>query len=115
MIFGFLFYWYDIEVPFSDEIFFYYVLPPIIFGAGYNMKRRRFINNMGYILLYGVLGTVISFLIIGMLTLWFSDQGWIVNMNGNAEHLTINDALALGSVLAASDVVAVLTIISETT
>jgi len=36
-------------------------------------------------------------------------------MNGDAEHLTINDALALGSVLAASDVVAVLTIINEAT
>jgi len=70
---------------------------------------------MGYILLYGVLGTVVSFIIIGALTMVFSGQDWIINMNGDAEHLTINDALALGSVLAASDVVAVLTIINEAT
>jgi NhaP-type Na+/H+ or K+/H+ antiporter len=30
------------KVRFSDDLFFYVALPPIVFAAGYNMKRRKF-------------------------------------------------------------------------
>ena len=114
LLMGYVLYRYDVTVNFDETLFFYFLLPPIIFAAGYNMKRRRFFRNLGYIGLYGILGTVLSFVIIGVLTYHFSDLGYVVNIHGSVEKLSINEALALGSVLAASDVVAVLTIINET-
>jgi NhaP-type Na+/H+ or K+/H+ antiporter len=56
----------DKTLEFEGEVFFYYILPPIIFAAGYNMKRRRFMRNLGYISLFGILGTLFSFIMIGV-------------------------------------------------
>ena len=47
-------------IAFSESGFFYFVLPPIIFAAGYTLKRRNFIKNISYILLLGLVGTIIS-------------------------------------------------------
>lgn len=46
---------------FSGDIFFYVFLPPIVFSSGYNMRRKRFFENIGYVMLFGVIGTLICF------------------------------------------------------
>jgi len=56
---------------FSDEVFFYFLLPPILFAAGYNMRRRMFFANIGYSLLFGVLGTLITFICFSSLVFLF--------------------------------------------
>lgn len=44
------------------------LLPPIMFEDGYNFPRRKFFQNILYINLYGLLGTVLNFFIVwGML------------------------------------------------
>ncbi len=60
---------------FNDTVFFYVCLPPIIFAAGYNMRRRRFFANLGYILLFGLLGTLVTFIIFTTLTWAFMESG----------------------------------------
>jgi len=55
------------EVTFMDfdpEIFFYILLPPIIFEAGFSLKRRRFFQNISTILLFAVPGTIITTLMV---------------------------------------------------
>lgn len=49
-------------------MFFTLILPPIIFGAGYNLRRKFFFKYIFYILLFGVIGTVINFCFVAPLT-----------------------------------------------
>ena len=55
-------------LEFSDEMFFTFILPPIIFAAGYNIRRKAFFKYFLYIILFGVMGTVITFLVVTPLT-----------------------------------------------
>ena len=48
-------------MEFNDDLFFYFVLPPIIFASGYNMYRKKFFDNITNIVLFGVLGTFVIF------------------------------------------------------
>lgn len=51
------------DISFDGGIFFYVCLPPIIFASGFNMRRRRFFDNIGYILLFGIFGTIVTFFV----------------------------------------------------
>jgi len=68
----------DFEFTFDTTIFFYVCLPPIIFAAGYNMRRKRFFENIGYILIFGVFGTILTFLVFAGLT-YAAMEGGIVS------------------------------------
>ena len=60
------------SLSFSDKIFFTFVLPLIIFGAGYNLKKRQFFKYFTYIFLLGVVGTLIAFTWVAPLTYFFN-------------------------------------------
>lgn len=50
-------------------MFFTLILPPIIFGAGYNLRRKFFFKYVFYILLFGVIGTIVNFALVAPLTM----------------------------------------------
>jgi NhaP-type Na+/H+ or K+/H+ antiporter len=58
-------------MTFDENFFFYFVLPPIIFAAGYNMKRKKFFENIKNILLLGLGSTILQFVVFSFFT-------WIV-------------------------------------
>ena len=60
------------SLAFNDKIFFTFVLPLIIFGAGYNLKKRQFFKYFTYIFLLGVVGTLIAFAWVAPLTYFFN-------------------------------------------
>ncbi|KAG6701542.1 hypothetical protein I3842_08G170200 [Carya illinoinensis] len=45
---------------FSEDLFFIYLLPPIIFNAGFQVKKKQFFVNFTTITLFGAVGTLIS-------------------------------------------------------
>lgn len=51
--------------PLTPNTFFLYMLPPIIFDAGYFMPNRLFFENLGTILLMAVVGTIFNIFAIG--------------------------------------------------
>ena len=57
-------------------MFFTFILPPIIFAAGYNLRRRSFFKYFLYIFLFGVLGTVTTFLVVLPLTYYANSRDW---------------------------------------
>lgn len=55
------------------NVIFLILLPPIMFEDGYNFPKRKFVQNILYVNLYGLLGTVLNFLCVwGLLTLFNS-------------------------------------------
>jgi len=70
-------------LQFNDEMFFTFILPPIIFAAGYNIRTKAFFKYFMYIFLYGVCGTVITFLVVTPLT--------AIANSYNLFHLTFNN------------------------
>ncbi|CAN1290695.1 Sodium/hydrogen exchanger 4 [Linum perenne] len=51
---------------FSEELFFIYLLPPIIFNAGFQVKKKHFFQNFVTIMLFGIIGVFISTVIISL-------------------------------------------------
>ncbi len=70
-----------LDLTFNGDIFFYVCLPPIIFAAGFNMRRRRFFENIGYILTFGIFGTIITFFVFAGLTSLISNLQLIKDNN----------------------------------
>ncbi|KAL4472289.1 hypothetical protein ABPG72_011650 [Tetrahymena utriculariae] len=101
------------SISFSGQNFFQIMLPPIIFSAGYNLKKRKFFSNIFYISLYAILGTLINFIITLLLTDGFLKAGLIVDLNNEAVNLSTQDILYFSATMCASDAIAALTLINS--
>uniref|UniRef100_A0A3B5QTD0 Sodium/hydrogen exchanger n=1 Tax=Xiphophorus maculatus TaxID=8083 RepID=A0A3B5QTD0_XIPMA len=98
-------------VTFDPEVFFNILLPPIIFHAGYSLKRRHFFRNIGSILTYAFMGTVISCFVIGLIMYGFVSFMKVVGQLGGDFFFT--DCLFFGAIVSATDPVTVLAIFNE--
>ncbi|EAS05788.2 transporter/monovalent cation:proton antiporter-1 (CPA1) family protein (macronuclear) [Tetrahymena thermophila SB210] len=59
---AFAYYALDYQVKLEKKMFIYVFLPAIVFAEGYSLKKKIFFHNMTYILIYGFLGTIITFI-----------------------------------------------------
>lgn len=95
-------------LSFQPELFFFLLLPPIIFEAGYTLRRKHFFRNFGTIVAYAVLGTLVSTFIIGYLTFAIGKLGWITIDTSNPM-----EPLLFGALISAVDPVATLSIMGS--
>jgi hypothetical protein len=108
-------------MKFNGELFFYFVMPPIVFAAGFNMYRKKFFENIANIMLFGVLGTLFAFFAYCGVTIWLVDyfgveqkvyqkdtDTWI------AEPVTllISEILVMCALICSTDVIAAVAIIN---
>jgi len=84
---------------FEPFLFEYGLLPFVIFGAGYSLRKRSMFENIGTILTYAFLGTLISVIIISY---------GIYNTFG----YSIYECMMFGSLISAVDPVATLAVMS---
>ncbi|XP_010279028.1 PREDICTED: sodium/hydrogen exchanger 1-like [Nelumbo nucifera] len=93
-------------LSFSEELFFIYLLPPIIFNAGFQVKKKQFFRNFSIILLFGALGTLISFCIISL-------GAFLLFKRIGVSSLKLQDYLAVGAILSATDSVCTLQVLNQ--
>ncbi|KAG7219438.1 hypothetical protein INR49_009272 [Caranx melampygus] len=97
------------EAPILDsELFFLYLLPPIILDAGYFLPIRPFTENMGTILVFAVVGTLWNaFFVGGLMFAVCRIEG--AGLGG----VDLLSCLLFGSIISAVDPVAVLAVFEE--
>ncbi|MFH4982435.1 hypothetical protein AB6A40_009144 [Gnathostoma spinigerum] len=93
------------KAVFSPEIFFNMLLPPVIFNAGYSLKKRNFFRNIGSILAFVFLGTTISSLVTAMLMFVFCKLFLL--------SFSFKELFFFGAILSATDPVTVLAVFQE--
>lgn len=93
-------------LEFNGKIFFIYLLPPIIFNAGFEVKKKQFFRNFVTISLFGVVGTLISF---GVIT----SGAKILFEKLDVGFLEISDYLAIGAIFSATDSVCTLQVLNQ--
>merc|ERR1711865_788961 len=98
--------YFETLVQFDESVFFLVLLPPIIFEAGYNMKRRYFFRNLGTICVFAFAGTFISTFIVGGMLYGVGQMGLVVEMG-------LLECLVFGALISATDPVTVLAVFSK--
>uniref|UniRef100_A0A8C1M5M7 Sodium/hydrogen exchanger n=1 Tax=Cyprinus carpio TaxID=7962 RepID=A0A8C1M5M7_CYPCA len=98
-------------LTFDPEVFFNILLPPIIFHAGYSLKKRHFFRNLGSIITYAFLGTAISCFVIGNLMYGVVKLMQVLGQLTDKFYYT--DCLFFGAIISATDPVTVLAIFNE--
>lgn len=91
---------------FDGKIFFFALLPPIILEAGYTLKRKDFFKNIFPILLFAVVGTLLASFLTGFAL--YELRTW-----AEVPDLSLLDCLLFGTVLSATESVAVLALLGN--
>ncbi|TRY91645.1 hypothetical protein DNTS_034044 [Danionella cerebrum] len=92
----------------KSDIFFLYLLPPIILDAGYFLPIRPFTENLGTILMFAVVGTLWNSFFIGGLLYG------VCQLEGvHLAQVDLLSCLLFGSIISAVDPVAVLAVFEE--
>ncbi|KAM9374152.1 sodium/hydrogen exchanger 5 isoform 1-T1 [Phaethornis superciliosus] len=97
------------EYQLEPNMFFLFLLPPIVLDSGYFMPSRLFFDNIGAILTYAVVGTLWNSFTTGF-ALWGLHRAGLMDPGVEAG---LMDFLLFGSLISAVDPVAVLAVFEE--
>ena len=95
-------------LSFSDEVFFLFLLPPIIFNSGYHLRKELFFRHIRPILLFAVVGTTVSALAIAFFLHFVHQMQWIEKREDF--HPTFTELLTFGALISATDPVSTLAV-----
>uniref|UniRef100_A0A0G4FPJ5 Sodium/hydrogen exchanger n=1 Tax=Chromera velia CCMP2878 TaxID=1169474 RepID=A0A0G4FPJ5_9ALVE len=123
MLIGFLIGWvlkaFQLEreqelLTFDSDLFFNVLLPPIIFEAGFTLKRRHFMSSLGTIMLFAIVGTFVSSLTVGIGCFALSRYTGFQGLDTEEDQkLTFLVCLMFGSLISSIDPVATLSILGS--
>ncbi|KAK3605348.1 hypothetical protein CHS0354_033839 [Potamilus streckersoni] len=98
----------DLPLFFQPHEFFQYLLPPIILESAYSLHNRTFFENIGSILMYAVVGTVLACFLIGLSLFGLYKAGAMEEIDCSFAQIMVFSAL-----IVAVDPVAVLAVFQE--
>ncbi|KAI9004226.1 Sodium/hydrogen exchanger family-domain-containing protein [Gaertneriomyces semiglobifer] len=99
-------------VTFNHRYFFNLLLPPIILNSGYDMKRKSFFRNIGAILTFALVGTLISTMVIGLCVFLVVRAATAMQHEPDLQ-MTLLDCIVFGSILSSTDPVTILAIFHQ--
>ena len=91
---------------FDFEFFMIWLLPPIIFEAGFNMNASAFFENLGPTIFFAFIGTFASTFVVGGIVYYLGQMGWCYPLGLLA-------SLVFGSLISATDPVTVLAVFQK--
>jgi hypothetical protein len=110
---------------FSPTFFMDFMLPPLVFNAGYTMRKKKFFDNLGNIGMNGLFVTILCFIIYGLggifivsldLTMTnYSDNNRLGEDTGKLIDVGVFQSLLFAGLLCSSDVVAAVSIVDYET
>jgi solute carrier family 9 (sodium/hydrogen exchanger), member 8 len=89
----------------NEEQFFIFILPPIMFEAGYSLSKRDFFKEAGSICMFAIPGTMISAVVFGI-------GIYCTGMLGASYTFSLWEAMTFGALLSAVDPVATIAVFS---
>ena len=100
------------DLRFQEGVFFDLILPLIIFPSGFNMRRKKFFSNIGTIMKFGFVGTLICFTFYTLLTFGASKAGLLTKGDGSRIGIEMFEIISICSLLCSSDVIAAISMIN---
>jgi NhaP-type Na+/H+ or K+/H+ antiporter len=97
-------------IEFNSQSFFFFLLPPIVFASAYTLKKKNFVRHISYILGLGVLGTIVAMTVLTLI-LNYGNELYRDPVTGES-WVDPAECMLLAAVLASTDTVAVLTLIT---
>lgn len=101
---------------FREDLFFGVILPPLIFNSGFSMKRKKFFENIGNILIFGLVVTFVCFAVYTLGSFYTLEHfsPMMFNMqSGETKPVELNTMhlMLFTALLCSSDVVAAVSIV----
>ena len=87
---------------FNASIFFFALLPPILFNSGYHLKRELFYSNFGGVLGLALLGTIISTALVCAGLFYLGEYNYM------SIKLSLQECIAFSALISSTDPVSTL-------
>ena len=94
-------------VEFNESIFFFVLLPPILFNSGFHLDRNLFFSQFGGVMGLALIGTLLSSIVVGTGLYFLGISGY------TSVSLTLQEAIAFAALISSTDPVSTLSAFSQ--
>jgi NhaP-type Na+/H+ or K+/H+ antiporter len=101
------------SIRLSETLFYFGLLPPILFNSGFHLRRKLFVRNIKPIFLLAIVGTLISTFVIAFVLKYLYDNHSTSLFGGAHVEIELMEFIVFASLLSSTDPVAVLAAFSK--